>query len=72
MSEEAAAGPQYEQQFLNEAQARGTTPSAVQHGELSALDQVLAQTEAETRRMGEAIEFSKDLTNGFFDLLLRP
>ncbi|WP_426126332.1 phage tail tape-measure protein [Pararhizobium sp. PWRC1-1] len=67
LSEEAAAALRYETEFLNQAQQRGITLTAVQKGELSALAQVMAQTEAETKKMGEAIEFSKELTKGFFD-----
>ncbi|KQY20225.1 phage tail length tape measure family protein [Rhizobium sp. Root483D2] len=67
LSEEAAAALRYETDLLNQAQQRGITLSAAQKGELSALAQVMAQTEAETKKMGLAIEFSKDLTKGFFD-----
>lgn len=67
LSEEAAAALRYETEFLNQAQQRGITLTAAQKGELSALAQVMAQTEAETKKMGLAIEFSKDLTKGFFD-----
>lgn len=67
MTEEAAAALRYETDLLNQAQQRGITLSDAQKGELSALAQVMASVEAETKRMGEAIEFSKDLTKGFLD-----
>ncbi len=67
MTEEAAAALRYETELLNQAQQRGITLSDAQKGELSALAQVMASVGAETKRMGEAIEFSKDLTKGFLD-----
>lgn len=63
----AAAALRYETQFLNEAQQRGISLTDAQKSELSALAQVMASVEAETIRMGEAIEFSKMLTHSFFD-----
>ncbi|OMQ42077.1 phage tail length tape measure family protein [Ensifer sp. 1H6] len=67
LTEEAAAALRYETQFLNEAQQRGISLTDAQKSELSALAQVMASVEAETIRMGEAIEFSKMLTHSFFD-----
>ncbi|PSS59847.1 phage tail tape-measure protein [Ensifer sp. NM-2] len=67
LTAEAAAALRYETQFLNEAQQRGISLTDAQKSELSALAQVMASVEAETIRMGEAIEFSKMLTHSFFD-----
>ncbi len=67
LTAEAAAALRYETQFLNEAQQRGISLTDAQKSELSALAQVMASVEAETVRMGEAIEFSKMVTQRFFD-----
>lgn len=67
LTAEAAAALRYETQFLNEAQQRGISLTDAQKSELSALAQVMASVEAETVRMGEAIEVSKMLTHSFFD-----
>ncbi len=67
LTAEAAAALRYEQQFLNEAQQRGITLSDAQKSQLLALAQTMASVEASTKKMGEALDFSKMLTKGFFD-----
>jgi hypothetical protein len=67
LTEQAAAALRYETQLLNEAQQRGISLTDAQKSELSSLAQVMASIEEETRKMGIALEFARDVTGGFFD-----
>lgn len=67
LTEQAAAALRYETQLLNEAQQRGISLTDAQKSELSALAQVMASIEEETRQMGIALDFARELTGGFFD-----
>ncbi|RVG81354.1 phage tail length tape measure family protein [Sinorhizobium meliloti] len=67
LTEQAAAALRYETQFLNEAQQRGISLTDAQKSELSSLAQVMASIEEETRQMGIALDFAKEVTGGFFD-----
>lgn len=67
LTEQAAAALRYETQLLNEAQQRGISLTDAQKSELSSLAQVMASIEEETRQMGIALDFARDLTGGFFD-----
>ncbi|RVH27898.1 phage tail length tape measure family protein [Sinorhizobium meliloti] len=67
LTEQAAAALRYETQLLNEAQQRGISLTDAQKSELSALAQVMASIEDETRQMGIALDFARDVTGGFFD-----
>jgi hypothetical protein len=67
LTEQAAAALRYETQLLNEAQQRGISLTDAQKSELSSLAQVMASIEEETRQMGIALDFARDVTGGFFD-----
>lgn len=67
LTEQAAAALRYETQLLNEAQQRGISLTDAQKSELSSLAQVMASIEEETRQMGIALDFAKEVTGGFFD-----
>ncbi|MDW9625704.1 phage tail length tape measure family protein [Sinorhizobium meliloti] len=67
LTEQAAAALRYETQLLNEAQQRGISLTDAQKSELSLLAQVMASIEEETRQMGIALDFAKEVTGGFFD-----
>jgi hypothetical protein len=67
LTEQAAAALRYETQLLNEAQQRGISLTEAQKSELSSLAQVMASIEEETRQMGIALDFARDVTGGFFD-----
>lgn len=67
LTEQAAAVLRYETQLLNEAQQRGISLTDAQKSELSSLAQVMASIEEETRQMGVALDFAKEVTGGFFD-----
>ena len=67
LTEQAAAALRYETQLLNEAQQRGISLTDAQKSELSSLAQVMASIEEETRQMGIAHNFARDVTGGFFD-----
>jgi hypothetical protein len=67
LTEQAAAALRYETQLLNEAQQRGISLTDAQKSELSSLAQVMASIEEETRQMGIALDFARELTGGFFD-----
>ncbi|MQX45590.1 phage tail length tape measure family protein [Sinorhizobium medicae] len=67
LTEQAAAALRLETQLLNEAQQRGISLTDAQKSELSSLAQVMASIEDETRQMGIALDFARDVTGGFFD-----
>lgn len=67
LTEQAAAALRYETQLLDEAQQRGISLTDAQKSELSSLAQVMASIEEETRQMGIALDFAKEVTGGFFD-----
>ncbi|MDX0755617.1 phage tail tape-measure protein [Sinorhizobium medicae] len=67
LTEQAAAALRYETQLLNEAQQRGISLTDAQKSELSSLAQVMASIEEETRQMGVALDFAKEVTGGLFD-----
>ena len=67
LTEQAAAALRYETQLLNEAQQRGISLTDAQKSELSSLARVMASIEEETRQMGVALDFAKEVTGGFFD-----
>ncbi|MCO6424687.1 phage tail tape-measure protein [Sinorhizobium meliloti] len=67
LTEQAAAALRYETHLLNEAQQRGISLTDAQKSELSSLAQVMASIEDETRQMGIALDFARDVTGGFFD-----
>ncbi|MBV7522304.1 phage tail tape-measure protein [Ensifer sp. ENS12] len=67
LTERAAAALRYEQQFLNEAQQRGISLTDAQRSELAGLAETMATIEEETRLLGQALDFGKALTRGFFD-----
>ncbi|MBD9509993.1 phage tail length tape measure family protein [Ensifer sp. ENS10] len=67
LTERAAAALRYEQQFLNEAQQRGISLTDAQRSELAGLAETMATIEEETRLLGQALDFGKMLTQGFFD-----
>ncbi|RMI22615.1 phage tail length tape measure family protein [Sinorhizobium meliloti] len=67
LTEQAAAALRYETQLLNEAQQRGISLTDAQKSELSSLAQIMASIEEETRQMGIALDFAKEVTGGFFD-----
>ncbi len=67
LTERAAAALRYEQQFLNEAQQRGISLTDAQRSELAGLAETMATIEEETRLLGQALDFGKVLTQGFFD-----
>ncbi|RVG73617.1 phage tail tape-measure protein [Sinorhizobium meliloti] len=67
LTEQAAAALRLETQLLNEAQQRGISLTDAQKSELSDLAQVMASIEDETRQMGIALDFARDVTGGFFD-----
>ncbi|RVH42717.1 phage tail length tape measure family protein, partial [Sinorhizobium meliloti] len=62
LTEQAAAALRYETQLLNEAQQRGISLTDAQKSELSSLAQVMASIEEETRQMGIALDFAKEVT----------
>lgn len=66
MTEFAAAKLAYETDLLNEAQRKGIALTAAQRAELSTLAGTMATIEISTKRVREAMEFSKDLLKGFF------
>lgn len=66
MTEFAAAKLAYETDILNEAQRKGIALTAAQRAELSTLAGTMATIEISTKRVREAMEFSKDLLKGFF------
>ncbi|MDX0450955.1 phage tail tape-measure protein [Sinorhizobium medicae] len=67
LTEQAAAALRYETQLLNEAQQRGISLTDAQKSELSSFAQVMASIEEETRQMGIALDFAREVTGGFFD-----
>lgn len=67
LTERAAAALRYEQEFLNQAQQRGISLTDAQRSELAGLAETMASIEEETRLLGQALDFGKVLTQGFFD-----
>ncbi len=67
LTERAAAELRYEQEFLNQAQQRGISLTDAQRSELAGLAETMASIEEETRLLGQALDFGKVLTQGFFD-----
>jgi len=67
LTERAAAALRYEQEFLNQAQQRGISLTDAQRSELAGLAETMASIEEETRLLGQALDFGKMLTQGFFD-----
>jgi hypothetical protein len=67
LTEEAALKLRYEQDMLNQAQARGITLTASQRAEISGLAERMASLEYGTERIREQMDFAKDTTRGFLD-----
>jgi hypothetical protein len=67
LTEEAALKLRYEQDMLNQAQARGITLTASQRAEISGLAEHMASLEYGTERIREQMDFAKDTARGFLD-----
>ncbi|WP_051903692.1 phage tail length tape measure family protein [Neorhizobium vignae] len=67
LTEQAALKLRYEQDLLNQAQARGITLTGSQRLEISNLADQMASLEYGTEKIREQMEFAKDTTRGFID-----
>ncbi|MEQ1407779.1 phage tail tape-measure protein [Neorhizobium sp. Rsf11] len=67
LTEQAALKLRYEQDLLNQAQARGIGLTSSQRVELSNLAERMASLEYGTEKIREQMEFAKDTTRGFLD-----
>lgn len=67
LTEQAALKLRYEQDLLNQAQARGIGLTGSQRVELSNLAERMASLEYGTEKIREQMEFAKDTTRGFLD-----
>lgn len=65
LTEEAAAALRYEQELLNKAMQAGIVVDAAKANELRSYAAAMAAAEVETNRVREALDFGKDLVNGF-------
>lgn len=66
MTEEAAAKLRYETDLLNQANQKGLELTPVQIAQLGQLAGSMASIEAETKRVNDILQFSRETSKGFF------
>jgi hypothetical protein len=67
LTEEAANALRYEQDLLNEAMQAGIKIDAAKAAELKSYAAAMANAEAETSRLRDALDFAQNVSRGFFE-----